>query len=89
VPAQDRARGDQAMAPQDRRQPPDEVGEDRSVGPVQAWVGLVRRSTATSWCSTRSSTSLEDAAQQHHEAEHLQEDQMQQPQRHGGDPPGP
>jgi hypothetical protein len=44
------SRGDQATAPQDRRQPPDQGGKDRSVGPIRAWsrVRSVRRSTATS-----------------------------------------
>ena len=36
MPAQDRARGDQAMATQRSGQPPDEGGEDRPVPPVQA-----------------------------------------------------
>ena len=35
--AQDRVRGDQAMAPQCPRQPPHERGEQRAVRPVQAW----------------------------------------------------
>src|SRR5436190_258751 len=41
MPAQDRARGDQAMATQRPGQPLDEGGEDRPVGPVDArsWVG--------------------------------------------------
>src|SRR4051794_28082110 len=37
VPAQDGARGDQAVAPQVLGQPPGEGGEDRPVGPVEAW----------------------------------------------------
>jgi hypothetical protein len=37
VPAQNRSRGDQVVVAQPRRQPPDEGGEDRSVGPVQTW----------------------------------------------------
>jgi hypothetical protein len=37
VPAQDRARGDQAMATQARRQSPDEGGLHRPVRPVQTW----------------------------------------------------
>lgn len=36
VPAQDRARRDQAMLPQHLWQPSDERGEDRSMCPVQA-----------------------------------------------------
>ena len=37
VPAQDGARGDQAVATQALGQPPGEGGEDGSVRPVQAW----------------------------------------------------
>ena len=40
MPAQDRVRGDQAMAPQRAGQPPDERGEDGSVCPVQAGSGV-------------------------------------------------
>jgi hypothetical protein len=44
MPAQDRVRGDQAMAMQRSGQPPDEGGEHRSVRPVQArsWVGAAQ-----------------------------------------------
>ena len=37
MPAQDRVRGDQAMATQRSGQPPDERGEHGSVRPPQAW----------------------------------------------------
>jgi hypothetical protein len=37
MPAQDRARRDQALAAQCSGRPPDEGGEDRSVRPVRAW----------------------------------------------------
>jgi len=37
MPAQDRARGDQAMGPQCAGQSPDEGGEHGPVRPVQAW----------------------------------------------------
>ena len=60
MPAQDCARGDQATAKQDRRQPPDEGGEDRPAAQSRRGVGLVRRSTATSWRNTSSSTFLDD-----------------------------
>ena len=48
--------------------------------------GLVRRSTATSWRSTRSSTSLAEDVRHDSRTkpEHLPEDQVQQPQRHAG-----
>ena len=37
MPAQDRVRGDQAMATQRAWQPPYEGGEHGPVGPIQAW----------------------------------------------------
>jgi hypothetical protein len=37
MPAQDRVRGDQAMAAQCSGQPPDERGEHGPVRPVQPW----------------------------------------------------
>ena len=44
MPAQDRVRGDQAMATQRSGQPPHERGEDGPVRPVQArsWVGAAQ-----------------------------------------------
>jgi hypothetical protein len=48
MPAQDRARCDQAMSAQHLRQPPDQRGEDSAICPVQRGFGLVLRSTATS-----------------------------------------
>jgi hypothetical protein len=41
MPAQDRVRGDQAVATQCAGQPPHEGGEDGSVGPVHAWPWVV------------------------------------------------
>ncbi len=58
MPAQDRVRRDQALAAQCSGQPPDKGGEDRSVSQSRCGRGLVRRRTATSCRSTRSSTSL-------------------------------
>jgi hypothetical protein len=40
MPPQDRGRCDYAMPPQHLRQPLDECGEDRSVCPVQAGLGV-------------------------------------------------
>src|SRR5512132_4587748 len=40
MPAQDRVRGDQAMATQCAGQPPDERGEDRPVRPLQPGFGV-------------------------------------------------
>jgi hypothetical protein len=40
VPAQDRARCYQAMSAQHLRQSPDECGEHRAIGPIQARLGV-------------------------------------------------
>ena len=40
MPAQDRGRGDQAMPAQPRGQVSDECGEQGSVGPVEAGLGV-------------------------------------------------
>lgn len=40
MPTQDRARRDQAMLAQHRRQPSHKRGEDRSIRPVQAGLGV-------------------------------------------------
>ena len=60
MPAQDRGRGDHALPAQHRGQVWDECGEQCSVGQLTRGVGLVLRSTATSWRRTRSSMSLDD-----------------------------
>jgi hypothetical protein len=87
VPAQDRARSDQAIATQGTGQPPDQGGEDSPVGPVQAWCRV--RSTKHGDLMTQHQQldvlGGRGPPQQHDKAEHLQEDQIQQPQRHGGD----
>jgi hypothetical protein len=62
VPPQDGGWGDQAMTAQHRGQALDECGEHGAVGPVQARLGLVLRSTATSWRRTRTSMSLDEDA---------------------------
>ena len=48
MPAQDRVRGDQAMATQCSGQPPHEGGEHGPVRPVHAWSWVLRRRMATS-----------------------------------------
>ncbi len=48
VPAQNRARCDQAMSAQHLRQSPHECGEYRAIRPVQAWRRVSSASTATS-----------------------------------------
>ena len=59
MPAQDRARRDQARPPRHLRQSPDERGEHRAIRPVQAGLRLALRSTATSWRNTRISMFLD------------------------------
>ena len=58
MPAQDRVRGDQAVATQRPGQPPDERGEHGRSAQSKRGRGLVRRRMATSWRSTRSSMSF-------------------------------
>ena len=62
MPAQDRGRGDHAMPAQPRGQVSDECGEQGSVGPVEAGLGVGSAEYATSWRRTRSSMSLDDGA---------------------------
>jgi hypothetical protein len=87
VPAQDGARGDQAVATQALGQPPGEGGEDGSVRPVQAW----SRGDAAEYGHFVPQHEEFDvvgggrATQQQDQPDHLAEDQIQQPQRHGGD----
>ena len=58
MPAQDGARGDQAMVAQVLGQPPDRAAKTARSAQSSRGLGLVRRSTATSCRSTSSSTSL-------------------------------
>jgi hypothetical protein len=59
VPPQDGARCDLPVRPQSSGQAPDQRGEDRPVGPVEARCGLARRSTTTSCRGTSSSAFLD------------------------------
>ena len=87
MPAQDRVRGDQAMATQRSGQPPDEGGEHGPVCPVQAWswVGAAEHGDLVPQHEELDVLGGGRAAQQQDQSEHLPEDQIQQPQRHGGD----
>ena len=87
MPAQDGARGDQAMAAQALGQPPDEGGEDRPVRPVQAWswVGAAENGDLVPQHEELDVLGGGRAAQQQDQPEHLPEDQIQQAQRHVGD----
>ena len=76
---QDGARGDQAVAAQPRRQPPDQGGENRPVRPVPAWFRVGAAEYGDLW---RNNQQLDDlcgrpAACQQDESEYLLEDQIQ------------
>jgi hypothetical protein len=85
MPAQDRARGDQAMPPQHLRQPPDERGEHRAIRPVQARLrgdpaqhgDLVTQHQELDVFGRRRTT------EQQQEVQYPEEDQVEQTQRHG------
>ena len=91
MPAQDRVRGDQAMATQCSGQPPDEGGEHGSVRPVQAWswVGAAQDGDLVAQHEELDVLGGGRAAHQQDQSEHLPEDQIQQPQRHAGIMPEP
>ena len=86
MPAQDRVRGDQAMATQCAGQPPHERGEHGPVRPVQAWswVGAAQDGDLVAQHEELDVLGGGRAAQQQDQPEHLPEDQVQQPQRHAG-----
>jgi hypothetical protein len=81
-----RVRGDQAVATQCSRQPPHQGGEDCSVRPVHAWpwVGAAQDGDFVPQHEELDVLTGGRAAQQQDQSEHLPEDQVQQPQRHGG-----
>ena len=86
MPAQDRVRGDQAMATQRSGQPPHEGGEHGPVRPVQAWswVGAAQDGDLVAQHEELDVLGGGRAAHQQDQPEHLPEDQVQQPQRHAG-----
>jgi hypothetical protein len=86
MPAQDRVRGDQAMATQGAGQPLDEGGEDCPVGPVQAWswVGAAQDGDLVAQHEEFDVFGGGRAAHQQDQSEHLPEDRVEQPQRHVG-----
>jgi hypothetical protein len=82
MPAQDRVRGDQAVATQSSGQPPGETGEDRSVRPVHAWswVGAAEDGDLVPEHEELDVFSGGRATQQQDQPEDLPEDQIRQPQ---------
>jgi hypothetical protein len=87
VPAQDGARDDQAVGAQPSGQAPDEGGEDRPIGPVHRWprVGAAEHGDLVPQHEGLDVLGAGRAAYRRDQSEHLLEDQIQQPQRHGGD----
>ena len=87
MPAQDRVRGDQAMAAQRSGQPPDERGEHGPIRPLQArsGVGAAQHGDLMPQHEQLDVLGGGRATQQQEQPEHLLEDQVQQSQRHGGD----
>ena len=90
MPAQDRVRRDQAMAAQPSGQAPNERGEHGPVRPLQAGsgVGAAEHGDLVSQHEQFDVLGGGRAAQQHDQSEHVLEDQVQEPQRHGGDHAG-
>ena len=86
MPAQDRVRSDQAMATQRSGQPPHESGEHGPVRPVHArtWVGAAQHGDLVAQHEELNILGGGRAGDQQDQPEHLQEDQVQQPQRHVG-----
>ena len=84
---QDGARGDEAMDPRCSGQLSDEGGEDGPVGPVQArsGVGAAQHRDLMPQHQQFDVLGGGRATYQQDQAEHLLEDQIQQPERRGGD----
>ena len=84
MPAQDCARCDHAMSSQHLRQRADERGEDRSIRQSIRDLGFALRKTATSWRSTRISTSLDldERPNNNSRFSSPQKDRVKQTQRH-------
>ncbi len=86
MPAQDRVRAYQAMAAQCPGQPPDECCEHGPVRPVQAWSGVGAAEDGHLVAQHEQFDVLGGgrAGHQEDQPEHPMEEQIQQPQRHGG-----
>jgi hypothetical protein len=84
MPAQDRVRGDQAMATQRSGQPPDEGGEHGPVRPVHARsrVGAAQDGDFVAQDEELNVLGGGRSAHEQDQSEHLSEDQVQQAQRH-------
>ena len=87
MPAQDRVRGDQAMATQRSGQPLDEGGEDRPVCPVHAWsrVGAAKHGDLVPEHEEFDVPGGGRAAHLQDQPQYVRTDQVEQPKRHIGD----
>ena len=85
MPTQHRARRDQPVAAHRPRQPPDQRGQDRPVGPVQPrpWLGSPQHRHLVAQHQQLGVLRRAGAGQQHQPTDQPDEDQVQQPQRHG------
>ena len=87
MPAQDRARGDQAMATQRPRRPLDQGGEHGPGPPSPCAVAGVSAAQHSDLMAQHEELNILGGgrtADQQDQPEHLQEDQVRQPQRHVG-----
>ena len=91
VPAQDRGRSDQAVTAQALGEAPDQRGEHRSVGPVQARprVGSAKYGDLVAQHEQLDVFGRGCPAEQQQPAEEPAEDQVEQAKRHGHDHAGP
>jgi hypothetical protein len=85
MPAQHRARSDQTMPPQHPRQPPDQRGEHGAIRPVQARprVGSAQHGDFVAQRQEFNVLGCRRAAEQQQQVHKLEEDQVEQTQRHG------
>ena len=85
MPAQDRARGDQPVILYRGGQQPDQPGQDRPIGPVQPRPGIAPPQERDLVPQHQQFSVLRRAraGEQHQPADQPDEDQIQQPQRHG------
>jgi hypothetical protein len=85
MPAQDRARRNQAMPPQHLRQPADEGGEDRAIRPIQARlrIGSAQHGNFVAQHQQLDVLGHRRATKQHQQVQQPDEDKVEQTQRHG------
>jgi hypothetical protein len=85
MPAQDRARRNQAMPPQHLRQPADEGREDRAIRPIQARlrIGSAQHGNFVAQHQQLDVLGHRRATKQHQQVQQPDEDKVEQTQRHG------